>query len=84
MSDRLITLTTDFGDVDLLGEVSGIGTYDKVVAMSEEREIYGLRIRILSLEGLIAAKKAASRTKDKLHLLELEELKKMRDEGANS
>ncbi len=63
---------------------SDIGTYDKVVAMSAEREIYGLRIRILSLEGLIAAKKAAGRTKDKLHLLELEELKKMRDEGTNS
>jgi len=78
------TLTTELGDVDLLGEVSGIGTYDKVVAMSAEREIYGLRIRILSLEGLIAAKKAAGRTKDKLHLLELEELKKMRDEGTNS
>jgi hypothetical protein len=78
------TLATELGDIDLLGEVSGIGTYDKVVAMSEEKEIYGLRVRILSLEGLIAAKKAAGRTKDKLHLLELEELKKMRDEGAGS
>jgi predicted nucleotidyltransferase len=72
------TLTTDLGDIDFLGEVSGIGTYEKVLALSEEKEVYGLRVRVLSLDGLIAAKKAANRTKDKLHLLELEELKKMR------
>jgi hypothetical protein len=78
------TLTTDLGDIDFLGEVSGIGTYEKVLAMSEEKEIYGQKLRVLSLEGLIVAKKAAGRTKDKLHLLELEELKKMRDEGVGS
>ena len=78
------TLTTNLGDIDFLGEVSGIGIYEKVRAMSEEKEIYGLKVRVLSLEGLIASKKAAGRTKDKLHLLELEELKKMRDEGVGS
>jgi hypothetical protein len=76
------TLITDLGELDVLGEVSGIGFYDKVLAMSEEKEVYGLMVRVLSLDGLIAAKKAAGRTKDKLHLLELEELKKLRDEGA--
>src|SRR5216683_2492301 len=76
------TLTTDLGDLDVLGEVSGIGFYDQVLAMSEEKEVYGLKVRVLSLDGLVAAKKAAGRTKDKLHLLELEELKKLRDEGA--
>ena len=78
------TLTTDLGDIDFLGEVSGIGTYEKVLAMSEEKEIYDQKIRVLTLEGLIAAKKAAGRTKDKLHLLELEELKKMRDQRIDS
>jgi len=73
------TLTTDLGDIDLLGEVSGIGGYDKAVLQSEERTIFDLTIRILTLEGLIAAKKAAGRTKDLGHILELEELKKMRD-----
>jgi predicted nucleotidyltransferase len=77
------TLTTDLGDIDFLGEVSGIGSYEKVLAMSEEKDIYGMIVRVLSLEGLIAAKKAAGRTKDQLHLLELEELKKMRDEGTH-
>jgi predicted nucleotidyltransferase len=73
------TLTTDLGDVDLLGEVSGIGAYQQVFGQSIERKMYGLTIRVLSLEGLIAAKKAAGRIKDRNHLLELEELKKMRD-----
>jgi hypothetical protein len=73
------TLTTDYGWIDLLGEVSGIGPYDNVVAQSIEQELYGLAVRVLSLDGLIAAKRAAARNKDHSHLLELEELKKMRD-----
>jgi hypothetical protein len=73
------TLITDYGDVDFLGEVSGIGDYDEVLALSVPMEMYGMKVQVLSLNGLIAAKKAAGRTKDKLHLLELEELKKLRD-----
>jgi hypothetical protein len=73
------TLTTDYGWIDLLGEVSGIGTYEKAAAQSVEIELYGIRVRVLSLDGLIAAKRAAARNKDRSHLLELEELKKMRD-----
>jgi predicted nucleotidyltransferase len=75
------TLTTDLGDVDLLGEVSGVGSYDQVFAQSEEHILFGMKARVLSLDGLIAAKKAAGRGKDRQHLLELEELKKLRDAG---
>lgn len=73
------TLTTDLGDLDLLGEISGIGDFSGVDAVSEDRNVFGIQLRILSLDGLIAAKKAARRTKDQLHLLELEELRKLRD-----
>ena len=73
------TLTTNLGDIDLLGEVSGIGGYDKVLALAAAMELYGLTVQVLSVDGLIAAKKAAGQTKDKLHLLELEELKKLKD-----
>lgn len=72
-------LTTDCGDINLLGEVSGVGDYDQVLAQSVERTAFGLPVRILSVDGLIAAKKASGRTKDQLHLLELIELKKMLD-----
>jgi predicted nucleotidyltransferase len=78
------TLTTDLGEVDFLGEMSGIGGYEKVVAQSEERDLYGLKVRVLTIEGLLIAKKTAGRRKDQGHILELEELKKMRDEGAGS
>jgi predicted nucleotidyltransferase len=73
------TLDTDYGKIDILGEVSGIGFYDQVLAQSVEKILYGLSVRILSVDGLIAAKKAAGRTKDQLHLLELLELKKILD-----
>ena len=58
------TLTTTLGDVNLLGEVRGIGWYEQVLAQSEEKTMYGLTFRVLSLDGLIAAKKAAGRAKD--------------------
>jgi hypothetical protein len=73
------TLTTDLGDVDLLGEISGIGGYDQALAQSEEKEVLGLPVRVLTIDGLIAAKKAAARNKDQTHLLELTELKKIRE-----
>lgn len=73
------TLDTDYGELDLLGEVSGVGNYDQVLAQSVEQTVYGLPVRVLSIDGLIAAKKAAGRNKDQSHLLELIELKKMLD-----
>lgn len=73
------TLDTDLGEIDLLGEVSGLGNYDQVFAQSVEGTLAGLTVRILSVDGLIAAKKAAGRTKDHGHLLELIELKKILD-----
>ncbi len=75
------TLETDSGDLDLLGEVSGVGDYAQALARSQEREIYGRKVAVLSLDDLIAAKKAAGRNKDHGHLLELEALKKLRDAG---
>jgi hypothetical protein len=74
-------LDTDRGAVDLLGTISGVGGYDQALACSEEAETFGLKVRILSLDGLIAAKQAAGRLKDRIHLLELEELKKLCDAG---
>jgi hypothetical protein len=73
------TLVTDLGDVDLLGEVSGIGFYEQALAQSEPWKIFGVTVQVLSLDGLINSKKAAARKKDQSHILELEELKKMRD-----
>ncbi|MEX2287899.1 MAG: hypothetical protein WD648_12470 [Planctomycetaceae bacterium] len=73
-----ITLTTDLGDVDLIGEVMGIGDYDRVRMVAESHSVFGITVMVLSIEGLIAAKQAAGRAKDQIHLLELQELKKLR------
>jgi predicted nucleotidyltransferase len=60
----LFTLATDLGDLDLLGEVDGLGSYDDVLKFSTEWDIYGYKIRVLSVDGLIAAKERAGREKD--------------------
>jgi hypothetical protein len=68
------TLTTDLADLDLLGEVLGLGTFDAVQAAAEEIEVYSLPCLVLTLEGLIRAKRATGRPKDLRALHELEAL----------
>ncbi len=72
------TLTTDLGAVDLLGEISGLGDYEGVKAASETLPLYGLEMSVLSLEGLLVAKRAADRGKDKEAIVELEALLELR------
>ena len=70
----VFTLTTDIGIIDLLAEVSGVGTFEEVQAASIEVFAFERSVRALSLEALIQAKKAAGRPKDLLILPELEGL----------
>lgn len=69
------TLDTDLGDIDLLGEVSGVGDYIAVEASSIEMQICNVSVRVISLDDLIKAKRAAGRAKDLLVLPELEALR---------
>lgn len=69
------TLTTEAGDIDLLGEVAGLGNYEAVKAYAEEMDLYQHQAWVLNLEGLILSKQAAGRTKDLLILPELEALR---------
>ncbi len=68
------TFRTDLGDIDLLGEVAGVGSYEAVNQESEVKSLLGFEDKILTVEGLIKAKCAAGRTKDLLVLPELEAL----------
>jgi len=74
-------LATELGDLDLIGEVAGLGDHEAVMAHSEELELYGYTIRILTLEGLIISKQAAGRPKDLLLLAELKALQAVREES---
>lgn len=69
-----VTLATDLDIIDLLAEVSGIGTYSDVLAASVEVDAFDRRVRALDLRALIQAKKATGRQKDLLILPELEGL----------
>ncbi len=68
------TFITDLGDLDLLGEVSGVGFHAEALKNSVTYELFSHRYKILSLKKLIAAKRAAGRVKDLLVLPELEAL----------
>ncbi len=72
------TLVTDAGDVDIFGEVTGLGSYEEALAFSEEMEIFRVPWKVLTLEGLIKTKRATGRAKDLRLLPELEALLKMR------
>ncbi|MGI9035172.1 MAG: hypothetical protein ACR2GD_03925 [Pyrinomonadaceae bacterium] len=74
------TLETDIGDIDLLGEVSGVGDFKAVKSKSLEMEICDVFVNVISLDDLIKAKHAAGRTKDLLVLPELEALLELQNE----
>ena len=65
------------GRLTCLAKSAGVENYDAVLANSETAEVDGQAVQVLSLDALIVSKRAAGRTKDQLHLLELEELKKL-------
>ncbi len=74
------TLTTEGGDLDLMGEVTGLGDYEAVKAQAEEVELYGYHVWVLTLGGLIRSKQAAGRPKDLRLLLELQALQVLQTE----
>lgn len=78
------TLTTDLGDLDLLGEITGGGTFDELLAQTQTLEAVGLSCLCLTLEKLIEVKRAAGRPKDFEAIAELEvvlEERQAMDEG---
>ena len=74
----IMTLTTTMGDVDVLDVVPGVGDYKAVVKQSEVVDIGDVEFRSLTLEALIASKKAVRRPKDVEQLIELEALLALR------
>jgi hypothetical protein len=72
------TLRSDAGDIDLLGEVPGLGAYADALAASQEETLYDVPVRILTLAGLERCKRAAGRAKD---LLDLETIAALRAES---
>ena len=65
---RLVLALTPYhpaiGDLDVLGEVIGGGSYDALLASTEVARAFGVDCRLLGLEKLIEVKRAAGRPKD--------------------
>ena len=74
----VLTLIGTEGWVDVMDRVAGIGDYDKVLANSITASWEDLAFRIITLDALIAAKRATGRRKDQEALLELEALREER------
>jgi predicted nucleotidyltransferase len=73
-------LMTDLGQLDLLGEIGGIGGYAEALKNSVEADAAGNSVRILSLPALIKGKRAVARQKDLEALRELEAIQRRLEE----
>lgn len=73
------TLVTSIGEIDLLGEISGGGRYEDLLDATTELTAFGVTCRYVTLEKLIALKRAAGRPKDFDAIAELEALLEERD-----
>lgn len=69
-----LSFDTDFGTLDILGEVGGIRSYEELQRGARRELIAGVAVQVASLDHLIAMKRASSQRKDQLMLMEYVEL----------
>jgi hypothetical protein len=69
------TRVTDLGDLDLLGEIAGGGTYEGLLPDAEPIEVFGIQCQVLGIDRLIEVKRAAGRPKDFEAIAELEKIR---------
>lgn len=68
------TFDTPYGKFDILADAAGMPRYEDLRAEARIDEIEGVEVRVSSIDHLIAMKRAAGRTKDKLAVEEYIEL----------
>jgi|ERR1700677_4403901 len=68
---RNLYLATDDGPIDFLGEVLGVGDYEKVFAASVVANTSAGSFRVLNIDTLIISKEAAGRDRDKAAVIQL-------------
>jgi len=78
-SYRNLYLHTDLGDLDMRGEITGLGKFEDLVVSTIEVELYGKMCRVLDIDALIVSKKALGRPKDNQVLIQLEAIKEELD-----
>jgi predicted nucleotidyltransferase len=74
-------LETDLGNIDLLGELPGVCSAEELKDQTVTMDVGGFTCRVLDLETLIKAKTVAGRPRDKLAVMHLEAIRKMRQQN---
>ena len=74
-------LKTDWGIVDCLGEVMGVGDFERVLRHSVELVMPFGNCRILDLDALICAKEAMNRDHDRFTARQLREIKRRQQQA---
>lgn len=64
-------LQTEWGPVDILTSITGVGNFERVRQSSIEIQLFGRPCRVISIDDLISAKEALGRDKDRLAAKEL-------------
>jgi hypothetical protein len=73
-------LLADFGQLNVLSEIAGVGDHSQVEQHTIEVDIGGTHCRVLDLVTLIAAQKALNSPKDRQAVMELEAIReRLRD-----
>jgi hypothetical protein len=68
-------LDTDYGQLDCLGEVKGIGAYSKVYQRSLPVHLPFGSCRVLNIDALIISKQAMDRPRDRAAIVQLRAIK---------
>jgi hypothetical protein len=73
-------LDTKEGQLDCLSFIEGLGDYDRARQESEVVQIENSKIHVLNLDALIRTKKAMNRPRDRLAIVQLEGIRRLRKE----
>ncbi len=79
--DLNFTLDTALGEIDVLGEIVGGGSYDQLESHCVNVSVFGTECLCLNLDTLIWVKRAAGRPKDFEAIAELEALREEKRRG---
>lgn len=68
-------LITDWGQLDILSEILGLGDHEQVARQTITVDLGGISCRVLNLDALILAKKGMNRPRDRQAVIELEAIR---------
>lgn len=68
-------LTSSAGLIDVAFAIDGVGTHSRLARKARPMEIFGVHVKVASLDDIIASKRYVARPKDLRVLPELEQLR---------